>query len=105
MLYLYKCDSCDKVEEIVKPARESSSPEVCKCGVEMRKLFTPPQLMAISSEDPFRSVALGQIVKNKKHERALAKERGWEEVGNEIQSKHLKPELKKYPTLGELGIV
>lgn len=102
MLYQYKCEICDIIKDIVKPYTKSSEPELCESGHEMRKLFSPPQLMAIKTEDAYYSAALGKPVRNSRHERAEAKARGWEEVGNERPEKHLAPQLKEYPNVGEL---
>lgn len=102
MLYQYKCEHCDIIKDIVKPHTKSAEPEFCGAGHEMRKLFSPPQLMAIKTEDAYFSASLGKPVRNSRHERAEAKARGWEEVGNERPEKHLAPQLKEYPNVGDL---
>lgn len=104
MIYEYKCLACGDKQEIVKSVSECDTKELCRCGEDLIRVFSSPQLMSIKPEDSYKSLALGKVVSSSKEERKLAKAMGYEEVGNEVQSKHIKKEFKPYPTLGELGI-
>lgn len=100
MQYDYHCAKCNKTIEISKHHTEIKNPEYCKiCNTEMKRLFTLPKIYLsndIKVQDPYFSPSLGVVVKDDKHARRIAKEKGLIEVGNEIPSKHIKRRYQEY---------
>lgn len=83
MIYEYKCPSCNNRFEVVKRVKEFDKPELCKCGFEAKRQIARRQFFyGAKVEDAEYCPAVGQVVKNNKHRRQIAKQRGWEEVGN-----------------------
>lgn len=40
MIYLYKCNTCNKEVTVSKSASDSSRVETCKCGTELKRVYT-----------------------------------------------------------------
>lgn len=85
MIYPYRCIQCSNEFDVVKSVKEIDNPEHCpKCGqLGERFIASGIQFYGAKVEDAEYNPALGCIVKNSKHRRQLAKERGLEEIGNE----------------------
>lgn len=101
MLYEYFCTECNKLTEIEKSLAELDRLEFCvSCDVEMKRQISKHigfKDEKAESNEAFFSHALGQVVRNGKHQRELARERGLVEVGNEKSSLDLqKPQSKDY---------
>lgn len=48
MIYPYQCD-CGRYVDAVRPASEAALPEICTCGLEMVRIWTPPMLSVPTS--------------------------------------------------------
>jgi predicted nucleic acid-binding Zn ribbon protein len=93
MMYDYRCEKCENDEVVIKPASDYNKSEFCQfCQLEMIKVFSKTQIICDKSSYEYCH-SLGQIVKNNRHRRELAKERGMVEVGTETPEKiHAKNE-------------
>jgi putative FmdB family regulatory protein len=40
--YEFYCDSCDMHKDVCKPIAQCNDPELCTCGVPMKRLYTAP---------------------------------------------------------------
>lgn len=88
MIYEYECDACRKRWDVWKPVAEFNTLETCECGGPGRRRITGGAgFIGAKVEDAAWHPALGQVVRNTSHARALAKERGMIEVGNESPDK------------------
>jgi putative FmdB family regulatory protein len=99
MIYVYKCDGCEKNFDIVKSVSDFDREELCPTsGVTMTRQFTPAKIYLgkTSVEDSYYHPAFGQVVSGDSHAQKLAKERGWVEVGNEKVEQHVKPPESSY---------
>jgi len=88
VIYAYHCDSCGHSFDVIKPAAEYQSPELCPrkaCGAPARKEFVPRKtyLSGTAVQEAEFNPGLGCIVKNKQHRAEICRQRGLEEIGNE----------------------
>lgn len=63
MIYPFQCDLCGEYVEDVRPSKDSSLPQICKCGAPMRRIYTAT-LFAIDKQDYF-DYGLGCHVRNR----------------------------------------
>ena len=99
MVYSYSCPKCNQETDVIKPVADFDRQEQCDvCATVMKRAFIPQKihLYGTAVTDAKWSPALGKIVRSDKHERQLAKERNWVEIGTENPHKHQKPRLKSY---------
>lgn len=98
MTYGYSCESCHLEQDVIKSVQDIDRPELCsKCNNQMTRVFSFPKIhFNIDTSDAYFSPSLGIPVRNKTHEQAEAKARGFECIGNEIPRKHLKVERQEY---------
>jgi putative FmdB family regulatory protein len=93
-IYLYRCASCDYKFSISRHIPNCDDPLDCpSCKNPLKpsnRVITPKVFFGEKPQEPFFSVALGKWVKGTKELRQIAKEKGWEEVGNEDPEKLLK---------------
>ena len=40
--YVYYCADCDAHIEVRKPIAQCNDPQLCECGLPMKRLYTPP---------------------------------------------------------------
>jgi putative FmdB family regulatory protein len=104
MIYEYICPKCKIKSDVIKPVSEYRRLEYCDvCKAELTRVLSSPQLMNTKVEDPYYSVALGTVVKDKKHEARIARSKGLIEVGNEDVKKHIQPPKPvEYPSAKEI---
>lgn len=100
MIYPYQCQTCSHKFDVIKPHALLDERETCdQCGSQDTKRYlVPSRLNDIAAEDAYWSHALGQVVKDTRQARRLAKERGMIEIGNEsLESikKHTDDEREK----------
>ena len=43
-IYEFKCDECKARKEVDRPMSEAGNKEMCQCGRDMRRLFSPPRI-------------------------------------------------------------
>lgn len=87
-IYEYRCHECAAGFDVVKPVAELDRSEPCPkcntvCGSSSRQISRTNFTGASDWNTQTFHPALGQVVKNNRHARQLAKERGMIEVGNE----------------------
>jgi putative FmdB family regulatory protein len=101
MIYSYECEKCDEEHEIVKPAEHYNRPEACpRCGFSLNKIFSTFQFFGAKNEDPEYNHGLGQVIKNKRERKEIAKQKGLIEVGNEsVESLHKHATLSRQEKL------
>jgi len=84
MLYPYVCEKCNKDQDILKPASDSSKIEHCnQCGNELKRVWTRFQVIGASVQNAEYNPGLGCVVNNKRHRQEIAKQRDLIEVGSE----------------------
>lgn len=87
MNYPYECD-CGFKADVMKPLSEIDRAEYCiHCGSQMERKIGRSNFYGASVEDAAFDPVFGCVIKDSKHRKALAKERGWEEVGNTDMNK------------------
>jgi len=87
MIYPYQC-SCGKEFEVVKSLDDIDRVEPCpKCLAEAKRVIAGGYFYGEKVEDAVWDPAFGCVVKDSNHRKRLAKERGWEEVGNTDMNK------------------
>ena len=75
---------------------DSHEPALCHwCGESMRRIYAPPMIKCSGESISYFHPSLGQVVRSDDHARALAKEKGWVEVGNEDMKKHATTPVRK----------
>jgi len=84
MIYPYHCE-CGHDFEVYKPVGDIENQEMCpKCNaVAMRVIARKGHFYGAKVEDAEYCPAMGCVVKNQKHRRQLARDRGMVEVGND----------------------
>lgn len=87
MIYAYHCDVCGHSFDVIKPAAEYQSPELCpvkNCGAPARKEFAPRRtyLSGTAVQEAEYNPGLGCVVKNKQERAEICKRRGLEEIGS-----------------------
>lgn len=92
--YRYKCPSCVHEFDVIKPVSELDDLEKCpSCGrgsIEGKnRLLGAVQFYGEKQDDAFYSIPLGRMVKSKKEMRAVAKQKGWEELGTTDITNHI----------------
>lgn len=91
MTFEYYCKDCTIITEHIGKIGQAPEYVSCTmCGKKANRQFSIPQLIGTSVETPQYNPAFGQIVKNSKHAKELAKKRGMVEIGNEPVDKMLK---------------
>jgi len=80
LIYEYRC-RCGKEKDVVKPLSEYSTPEVCECGENMRKIISAPRVLA--DIEPYKSIVTGERIGGRAHHKKHLKEHNLIEVGNE----------------------
>lgn len=99
MIYEYSCDGCGKTYDIVKSVKDFERQELCPTSsVTMVRGFAPRKIHLFGTQvnEKYYDVSLGQVVNSPKHAVAVAREKGFEPVGNERPEKHLKVQLNDY---------
>lgn len=101
MIYEYFCTDCNRLTDVEKSLSELDRLEFCpKCDLQMHRQISARISFKgekADSNEAFFSHALGQVVRNEKHQRELAKQRGLVEVGNEKSGMDAqKPQPKDY---------
>lgn len=85
--YVYECEDCKLISDIVKPMMESSREEKCdKCSSSLRRIYTSFHVIGASVQNAEYNPGLGCVVKNKKHRDEIAKSKGLVEIGNDFSS-------------------
>lgn len=89
MLYPYQCPKCGHSEHIVKVLADIDREEKCpKCAEIMNRYIEKVSFYGANDWDTAHySPALGKVVKSHAELRRIAKQKGWEEVGNEDPDK------------------
>lgn len=92
--YRYKCPSCDHQFDVIKSFREidelESCPSCSRGSIEgSNRVIGPVSFYGEKPDEPFYSIPLGKMVKSKKEMRAVAKQKGWEELGSTDISKNI----------------
>lgn len=84
MIYPYRCDQKHEWE-VIKKVAEIDNPENCpECGELGKRYISRTYFYGAADWDNTEFChGLGQVVKSQKHRERLARERGWEAVGNE----------------------
>lgn len=97
MIYEQECTSCGNKFEVVKPASEYDTIEICKCGAEAKRVPFPRKIHLSNTavQSPYFNHALGQVCTDNEA-RKIAKERGMIEVGNERVDKHVQSAETNY---------
>ena len=84
MRYPYTCEACGAKWEVIKSVRQIDEPEHCaKCQTPGRRYISRTSFYGAAVEDAEYNPAFGCVIKNSAHRKALAKQRGMEEIGNE----------------------
>jgi hypothetical protein len=90
MRYPYRCP-CGNEFDVIKRLADIDKAESCPiCGIECdssHRIIARSYFYGTEVEDEMFDPAFGMIIKSKKHRRSIAKQRGWEEVGNENPDK------------------
>lgn len=82
--YDYECPKCNHAELISKSISEYNKPEHCpECKSEMRRLISPGYFYGEKVEEAYFNHGLGEVVRNSKHAREIARQKDLIEVGNE----------------------
>lgn len=103
MIYAYKCQACGKSHDIIKPVADFDREEVCPtCSLTMQRAVCPVKihLYGTAVQEKKYQPALGRAATDNEL-KTVARARGWEEVGTEDPSKHLKPKEAEYPTFSD----
>lgn len=87
MIYPYQCQ-CGTSFDVIKPLSKIDSPEKCpSCGQIGDRVIAAGHFYGEKVEDAYFCPALGTVVRNSSHRKALAKDKGLIEVGNEDTNK------------------
>lgn len=63
---------------------EAGRSESCsKCGSELRRIYTPSQILYAGVQESYFCNGLGTVVKGRDHRKELAARKGMIEIGNE----------------------
>lgn len=82
--YAYFCEKCDVERTVYKSMHDSGRDEHCpECQMDLKRIFTPAQIIGASVQEAEYNLGLGMVVKNKQHRKEIADRRGLIEVGNE----------------------
>ena len=85
--YPYEC-KCGYKTDVSKSLSDIDRPENCiHCGSQMDRKIGRSNFYGQGVEDAVFDPVFGCVIENSKHRRALAKEKGWEEVGNTDMNK------------------
>lgn len=97
MIYAYKCSSCTKAFDVIKPVIDYDKEETCSCGCIADRIPFPQKihLYGTAVQEKVWNHALGKAVTNSEAKN-LAAQKGMVEVGNEDISKHVKMEESNY---------
>lgn len=98
MLYEFRCSSCVKSFDVVRPVSEYDAAAFCPdCGHEGTRVPFPRKLHLTGTkvQEKYFNPALGCVTTDSEAKQ-IAKERGMIEVGNERVEKHVKPEEFDY---------
>ena len=91
MYYPYRCPECKNQFDIAKAYSSIDLDEVCpECDhlcSKKNRILAPGQFYGEKVEDAIYDPVFGCIINNSAHRHRLAKERNWEEVGNENPNK------------------
>lgn len=96
MIYPYRCPGAHEFE-VYKPIADIAREEKCpQCGEVAVRYIARTHFYGAKVEDAEWNPAFGQVVKNTKHRKQLAKEKGMEEIGNEpVENVHKHFEKQK----------
>jgi putative FmdB family regulatory protein len=86
MTYVYQCQKCDHVFDVIKSVKDIDVNETCpQCGEYAERQFVPSRVhfMGTKVEHAEYNPGLGCVVRNSSHRKELAKQMGLEEVGNQ----------------------
>lgn len=91
MYYPYRCPECEHQFDIAKPLAAIDLDEICPecdtvCSKENR-IVAGGYFYGEKVEDSVYDPVFGCVINNSSHRRRLAKERNWEEIGNENPDK------------------
>jgi len=87
MIYDWYCDKCDIEKETIESIKEYTGVCSCdQCGNDMRRLYTPTQIIGAEVQNPYYCHGLGKVVKNKYDVSEECKKRGVAQVGNDFTS-------------------
>lgn len=103
MIYVYRCDGCEKTYDIIKSVSEFEKEELCPVShITMTREFSPRKihLFRTAVEEKEWQPAFGKAMTRREMERE-ARQRSWTQVGNEDLSKHVQPERTEYPDFSE----
>ena len=97
MIYPYECKNCGHRFEVTKRIAEADNPEHCgKCSSLAKRYIAKRQsFYGAKVEDAEYCPATGQVVRNQKHRRQIARDMGLEEVGNDSGEYWKQRELDK----------
>jgi hypothetical protein len=87
MIYTYECE-CGKKKEVVKDHTRYKETEVCECGGEMRKVFTPLPFKCYQPMGVFNP-GLGEVIHSEGQKKEIMKRKGLIEVGHEDVEKNI----------------
>lgn len=67
MIYPYRCDHCQNVEDVVKPMKDASNEEACsKCGSTLSRIYTPTQILYAKVQEAYFCNGTGRVIQNKR---------------------------------------
>lgn len=98
-IYVYRCTSCDDVQEIVRHVSAHTKTVDCHCGGMAKQVITP--LHVVPDIDPYKSMVTGERIKGRSHHREHIRQHGLVEVGNEKVERKVKempsvvPDIKR----------
>lgn len=91
MHYPYRCPECEHQFDVAKSLSDIDLDEVCpECEAicsKKNRIVASGYFYGEKVEDSVYDPVFGCIINSSTHRRTLAKERGWEEVGNECPDK------------------
>lgn len=99
MIYEFTCTPCTKRFDVARRVSEYDLPASCPvCGIEAQRTPFPRKihLYGTAVQNAYFHNGLGTVVRGETDAKAIAKERGLIEVGNEQVEKHVKPDLHDY---------
>lgn len=88
-IYDFNCVKCDAEFEVVQRITEYNGRAKCPTckNISKERILKGIHFIGAAVESPEYNPALGQVVKNSKHRKDLAKEKGLIEIGNEPTEK------------------
>lgn len=99
-MYSYSCQDCGLSQDVIKSVREIDRSEPCpKCREPMNRAFAPARIFLNKTavQEKVWQPALGRPATRRELE-SEARDKGWEPLGNEDATKHLKPPETEYPS-------